>query len=152
MAQELLIMSHAFAGVAAGIAALWAFIELLNASSKNTNRIKIASVTSTVLMWISYFLAADFYIYSYGPDKQIIKSGDWWWAHAFFTESKEHFFFLLILLSMLVVLVVYRTPFETDAAPRRFAQITLMTIFVIVAMAEFFGAVMTAGVRVGGGI
>jgi len=97
--KEIILMLHPTFGVLAILAGVWVFVEVLNTSKNNLQRIKTASVVLVVLMWLSYLFGGYWYVQFYGADKAIIIAGPWPFAHSFFMEVKEHLFFTLLLLS-----------------------------------------------------
>ncbi len=99
MSHQIYLLVHPTFGVLGIIAAVWVFVETLNASPSNLGRIRLAAKTSAVMIWLAYLVAGYFYVFYYGGDKAIIKAGPWPWAHTFFMENKEHMFFIVLLLA-----------------------------------------------------
>lgn len=77
MTNEIILLLHPTFGALAMLAAVWVFVEALNASAPGVERMRTAAKISAVLMWLSYLLAAYFYVALYGPDKAVIKEGPW---------------------------------------------------------------------------
>lgn len=97
--KDLLSLMHPTTGVLAMLAALWVFVDTLNAAEKSEARIKNVSIFCAVLMWLTYLLGGYWYVVYYGADKAIIKAGPWPFGHNFFMEAKEHLFLALLLLA-----------------------------------------------------
>jgi len=99
MSKELILMLHPTFGVLAMIAAVWVFVETLNANDGNVARIRRVALIAAVMIWLTYIVAGYFYVLYYGADKAIIKAGPWPFAHGLFMETKEHLFFMVLLLA-----------------------------------------------------
>lgn len=99
MSEQIILMMHPTFGVLAMIAAVWVFVDTLNASSANDERVRSVSKLAAVLMWLTYVVGGYWYVTYYGGDKAIIKAGPWAFAHSLFMESKEHLFLMLIMLA-----------------------------------------------------
>src|SRR6185437_9809113 len=96
--NEIIMMGHVFFGVACLLAALWVFVETLNASQANQTRIHRISCAAAVCMWIAFFIGGYWYVTSYHADKVIILKGPWPFAHNFCMETKEHLVIMLLML------------------------------------------------------
>lgn len=94
-----LLLSHPAAGGLATLAALWVFVDTLNASNASEARIMRVSLICAGLMWLTYFLGGYLYVVNYAADKAIIKAGPWAFGHNYFMEVKEHVFLMLLLLA-----------------------------------------------------
>ena len=101
MSEQIILMMHPTFGVLALIAAVWVFVDTLNASSSNNERVRSVSKLVAVLMWLTYVVGGYWYVTYYGGDKAIIKTGPWPFAHSLFMEVKEHLFLMLIMLAPL---------------------------------------------------
>jgi len=97
--ENVLLLLHPVIGGLAILAALWVFVDTLNASKSSAARIKNISILCAVLIWMTYFLGGYFYVVYYGVDKAIIKAGPWAFGHNFFMEVKEHLFLMLLILA-----------------------------------------------------
>lgn len=147
MSNELVLMLHPTFGVLAIIAAVWVFVETLNASDVNAGRIRTASVITAVLIWLAYIVGGYWYVVYYGADKTIIKAGPWPFAHSFFMESKEHLFLMLLLLSTFLPIVAFG-----DILRKRATRMTVLWTSALVALMglgmEGAGAFISMGAKV----
>lgn len=57
MSKEILLLLHPMFGVLGVLAALWMFVEVLNASAANVARIRASALAVVVLVWMSYLIA-----------------------------------------------------------------------------------------------
>src|SRR5215469_7309766 len=87
---DALLLIHVLAGVACIIAAVWVFVDTLNASQSNQARIQRVSMVSAICMWISFIVGGYWYVVFYPSDKSVILKGPWPSAHEYFMETKEH--------------------------------------------------------------
>ena len=81
MNNNVILLIHPALGGLATLAALWVFVDTLNAKEASLSRIKNISILCAVLMWLTYFIGGYWYVVHYGADKAIIKSGPWPFAH-----------------------------------------------------------------------
>ncbi len=152
MWKELTTMPHVMFGVFGILCALWVAAEAANSSEANWRRMKLASIGTTIFLWLSYLIGGWWYVVYYGvavsnSDKSIILAGPWKWSHTFFMETKEHFFFMLILLSILLPIVVFRNPVFKERKIRNLTIVIALTIVVLGLGMEGFGAMITKGVK-----
>ena len=96
---EIILMMHVLFGVACVVAAVWVFVDALNASEANLHRIQWVSRAAAVLMWLSFLVGGYWYVVFYPADKAISLRGPWPFAHEYFMETKEHLVILLLLLA-----------------------------------------------------
>lgn len=153
MWKELMIMPHVLFGVFAILFALWVAVEAVNSSETNQNRLKLASIGTTLFLWLSYLSGGWWYVVYYGAavsnsEKSIILAGPWKWSHSFFMETKEHIFFMLILLSLLLPIVTFRNPVFKNRKIRNLTIVIALTIVVLGLGMEGFGAMISKGVKV----
>jgi len=152
MFKELMTMPHVTFGVLGILAALWVVVEAVNSSEANQHRLKLASIGTTLFIWLAYLMGGWFYVVYYGAaesssDKSIILSGPWKWSHLFFMEAKEHIFFMLILLSILLPIVTFRNQLFKDRKIRNLTIVIALTIVVLGLGMEGFGAMISKGVK-----
>jgi hypothetical protein len=149
MSKEIILLLHPMFGVLGVLAALWVFVEVLNASAANIGRIRAAALVVAVVIWLSYLIGGYWYVNYYAPERDLIKSGPWPFAHTFFMETKEHLFFVLLLISTYLPIAAYGI--SARLAGDRGARGLLMTLAGLVAVLglvmEGSGAVMTLGVK-----
>ena len=146
-------MPHVVFGVFGILFAVWVAVEAANSSEANKYRLKLASIGTTLFLWLSYLIGGWWYVVYYGAavsnsDKSIILAGPWKWSHSFFMEAKEHIFFMLILLSILLPIVTYRNPVFKDKKIRNLTIVIALTIVVLGLGMEGFGAMISKGVKV----
>jgi hypothetical protein len=152
MWKELMTMPHVVFGVFGILAAVWVVVEALNGSEANQHRLKLASIGTTLFLWLSYLIGGWWYVVYYGAavsksDKSIILAGPWKWSHSFFMEAKEHIFFMLILLSILLPIVTFRNQVFKDKKIRNLTIVIALTIVVLGLGMEGFGAMISKGVK-----
>jgi hypothetical protein len=152
MFKELMTMPHVVFGVFGILAAFWVVVEAANSSKANQRRLKLASIATTLFMWLSYLMGGWWYVVYYGAaesssDKSIILAGPWKWSHSFFMEAKEHIFFMLILLSILLPIVTFRNQIFKDKKIRNLTIVIALTIVVLGLGMEGFGAMISKGVK-----
>jgi hypothetical protein len=143
---ELLV--HPTFGVLGMVAAVWVFVETLNASKDNESRIRTVAMTSTVLIWLAYLTAGYFYVVHYGADKAVIKEGPWPLAHALFMETKEHIFFLTLLLASFLPIATAGS-IANSRAKRKLILWSSAGVGLLALAMEGAGAVISMGVKVG---
>jgi len=152
MWKELMTMPHVVFGVFGILFAVWVAVEAANSSEANQHRLKLASIGTTLFLWLSYLIGGWWYVVYYGAtvsnsDKSIILAGPWKWSHSFFMEAKEHIFFMLILLSILLPIVTFRNPVFKDWKIRNLTIVIALTIVVLGLGMEGFGAMISKGVK-----
>src|ERR1700761_3389711 len=103
---EALLLIHVMAGVASILAAVWVFVEALNASDENQGRIRRMGIVSAVSMWVSFIVGGYWYVIYYPSDKATILKGPWPAAHEYFMETKEHLVIILLLLATYLPIVL----------------------------------------------
>ena len=147
MSKEVILMMHPTFGVLGLIAAVWAFVEVLNASGTNGGRIRMAGVLTAVLIWLAYVVGGYFYVQFYSADKALILEGPWTYSHSFFMETKEHAFFMLLLLATFLALAV-QGDVSKSAAARKLALYTSGLVVLLIFAMDGAGAMISMGVKV----
>jgi len=152
MWKELTTMPHVVFGVFGILFAVWVAVEAANSSEANQYRLKLASIGTTLFLWLSYLIGGWWYVVYYGAavsnsDRSIILAGPWKWSHSFFMEAKEHIFFMLILLSILLPIVTFRNQVFKDKKIRNLTIVIALTIVVLGLAMEGFGAMISKGVK-----
>lgn len=147
MFKEIVLMLHPAFGVLGVLAAVWVFVETLNAREGNLARTRIMSLATAAFTWTAYVIGGYWYVNFYGADKALIKGGPWPFAHGLFMETKEHVFFALLLLATFLPIAAYR-----NLATSRGARIIVLwsaALIVLMGLAmEGAGAVVAMGVKV----
>ncbi|ACV25505.1 hypothetical protein [Kangiella koreensis] len=146
MSKEIILMLHPTFGILALIAAVWVFVETLNASDANYSRIRSASVLVAILIWLTYIVGGYWYVTFYGGDKAIIKEGPWPFAHSFFMEAKEHLFLMLLLLATFLPIAAWGD--IVKQIPRRKVVLWSSALVVLLTLTmEGAGAIISLGVK-----
>lgn len=152
MWKELMTMPHVIFGVFGILFALWVAVEAANSSEANQRRLKLASIGTTLFLWLTYLIGGWWYVVYYGAavsnsDKSIILAGPWKWSHSFFMETKEHIFFMMLFLSILLPIVTFRNQIFKDTKVRNLTIVIALTIVVLGLGMEGFGAMISKGVK-----
>jgi hypothetical protein len=146
-ASEIILFAHPTFGVLGMIAALWVFVEALNASAANQSRIKIAAYATTACILLAWVLGGFWYVTYYAAEKAAILKGPWPWAHDFFMETKEHLFFIPLILALYLPIVASRR--LASNATARAMVLTVAGFIVLNALAiEGAGAIINHGAKV----
>lgn len=146
--KELILALHPTFGVLAVLAAVWVFVDALNAGTAPAARIRDAALVVTAFLWLSFLFGGYWYVQYYAADKAIIKAGPWPFAHGFFMETKEHLFFTLLLLGTYLPITV-RNDLAADRGARLLA-LTVAALVVLLGLAmEGAGALIGLGVKMG---
>jgi hypothetical protein len=141
-----ILMSHVLFGVACIVAAVWLFVDVLNAHEGNLRRIRVVSWTAAAVMWIAFIIAGYWYVVHYKADKEVILKGPWPWAHNMFMETKEHLVILLLLLVTYLPIAASNNLATNPAARRVMLWVTaLVAILALVADGE--GGIIASGVK-----
>ena len=144
---EIILMTHVLFGVACVVAGVWVFVEVLNASTANVERIKWASRIAAVCMWLSFIAGGYWYVVHYPADKAVILKGPWPFAHEYFMETKEHLVIILLLLATYLPIAA-SNPLATNRDARRLVLWVAALIPLLGLMVEGHGAIIAMGVKV----
>lgn len=147
MSHQIWLLIHPTFGVLGMAAALWVFVEALNAREGNAARMRLAAILSTVFIWCAYLTAGYFYVFFYGSDKALILAGPWPWAHKLFMESKEHLFFLVLMLATLLPITTSAKVYASRSARTLVLWTSSFVVLTALAM-EGAGAIIGMGVKV----
>ncbi len=95
MWKELMTMPHVIFGVFGILFALWVAVEAANSSEANQRRLKLASIGTTLFLWLTYLIGGWWYVVYYGAavsnsDKSIILAGPWKWSHSPDFDSRKN--------------------------------------------------------------
>lgn len=144
---EIILMGHVLFGVGCIIAAVWVFVEVLNASQANRERIKWVSRAAAIFMWLAIFFGGYWYVVFYKTDKAIILKGPWPFAHSFFMETKEHLVIMLLMLATYLPIAA-SNDLVADKGARRLVLWVAVMVCVLGLMIEGHGAIIAMGVKV----
>jgi hypothetical protein len=145
--SDIVLFAHPTFGVLGIIAAVWVFVEALNASEANRRRTWLASLAVTACIAAAWVLGGYWYVTYYAAEKAIILKGPWPFAHSLFMETKEHLFFIPLLLALYL-------PFAARLrlAVNRPARAMVMAVAALIVLnglaIEGAGAVINYGVKV----
>jgi hypothetical protein len=145
--SDIVLLAHAGFGVLGTLAALWVFVEALNANPENASRIRTAAVIAAVFMVMAWILGGDWYLHFYPADKALILRGPWPFAHDVFMETKEHLFFLTLTLSLYLPIAAREKLFASAVARKMVLCVAMLIVLSGLGM-EGFGAIVNHGAKV----
>ena len=146
--SDIILFAHPTFGVLGILAAVWVFVEALNASEANRSRIRLAAFVVAGCIVLAAVLGGYWYTVFYGHEKAIILKGPWPFAHSFFMETKEHVVIMLLLLATYFPIAA-ANDMAGNAAARRL-MLWVSGLFALIALAaEGMGATIALGVKVG---
>jgi len=148
MNNNVILLIHPALGGIATLAALWVFVDTLNASEASRSRIKNISILCAVLMWLTYIIGGYWYVVHYAPEKAIIKAGPWPFAHGFFMETKEHVFLMLLLLATYLPIAASGNLATSKGARKVVLWVSGLIVPVSLSM-EGSGAILSIAVKIG---
>jgi hypothetical protein len=129
------------------MAALWVFVETLNAHAGNSSRTQTAAFLVALCMAAAWICGGYWYVHFYPPEKTLILTGPWPFAHNLFMETKEHLFFVTGILALLLPIATRESLYSNSAA--RKLVLSIAGLIVISGLAvEGAGAVINHGVKV----
>jgi asparagine N-glycosylation enzyme membrane subunit Stt3 len=145
--SDIILFAHPTFGVLGIMAAVWVFVEALNASDRNPRRIWLGSIAVTACIAAAWLLGGYWYTVYYGPEKAIILKGPWPWAHNFVMETKEHLFFIPLILAFYLPFVA-----RLDLLRKPKARAMVMVVAALIGLnslaIEGAGAIINYGVKV----
>jgi hypothetical protein len=145
--SDVILLVHAALGVTGCMAALWVFIEALNAQPANAVRTQTAALVAAVCMAGAWVCGGFWYVHFYPTEKALILKGPWPFAHNLFMETKEHLFFITAILSFLLPIAT-REKLDLNSSARKLV-LSVAALIVITGLAvEGAGAVIDHGVKV----
>lgn len=145
--SDAVLLGHAAFGVAGSLAALWVFVEALNARSENIGRIRKAAWIAAASIVGAWICGGYWYLHFYPAERAVILAGPWPFAHNVFMETKEHLFFVTAILALLLPLAA-RGPLHANEYSRKLV-LSIAGLVAITGMAmEGAGAVIDHGVKV----
>jgi len=145
--SDVLLLAHAAFGATGCVAAIWVFVEALNAGPANAVRIKTAALVVTVCMAAAWICGGYWYLHFYPAEKALILKGPWPAAHNLFMETKEHLFFVTAILAFLLPITTREKLYSNSVA--RTLVLSVAGLIAITGLAlEGAGAVIDHGVKV----
>lgn len=146
-ASDVILLAHAGFGVLGILAAVWVFVEALNAREENAKRIRNASLAVAFFMIGAWILGGDWYLHFYPAEKALILKGPWPFAHNLFMETKEHLFFLTLILALYLPIAAFEK-LHANASARKMVLWVAMLIALSGFAIEGFGAVINHGAKI----
>ena len=145
--SDVVLLAHAAFGVAGCLAAVWVFVEVLNAQPANVARIKTAAVVAAICMAGAWTCGGYWYVHFYPAEKALILKGPWPFAHNLFMETKEHLFFVTAILAFLLPVATCEK-LSSNSAARKLVLCIAGLIAITGLAVEGAGAVIDHGVKV----
>lgn len=145
--RDVILLAHAAFGSLAGLAALWVFIEALNARPESVGRIYKAALVASISMGMAWILGGYWYVHFYPADKPIILKGPWPFAHNPFMETKEHLVFITGILAFYLPIAVRDKIYANSIARKMVLSVAILIVLTDLA-AEGAGAIISRGVTV----
>jgi hypothetical protein len=145
--SDTILLAHAASGVAGCLAAVWVFVEALNARPGNAVRLRRGSLAVAVCISAAWICGGYWYVHFYPAEKALILQGPWPFAHNIFMETKEHLFFVTAILAFLLPITARENLYSNSAA-RKLVLSVAGLIAVTGLMLEGAGAIIDHGVKV----
>ena len=145
--SDIILLAHAGFGVTGCLAAIWVFVETLNASEGNAGRIRFAALVAAICMAAAWICGGYWYVNFYPAEKALILKGPWPFAHNLFMETKEHLFFVTGILALFLPIAV-RENLASNRAARGLVLAVSMMVAVTGLAVEGAGAAIDHGVKV----
>lgn len=145
--SDVILLAHAAFGVTGCLAAVWVFVEALNASPANAVRLRRVAFFVAVCMSAAWICGGYWYVHFYPAEKAVILQGPWPFAHNLFMETKEHLFFVTAILAILLP-VIAREKLYTNSAGRKLVLSVAGLIAITGLAVEGAGAIIDHGVKV----
>lgn len=145
--SDILLLAHAGFGVTGCLAAVWVFVEALNAQPANARRMRTAALVTALSMAGAWICGGYWYVHFYPLEKTLILRGPWPFAHNLFMETKEHLFFITAILAFLLP-VAAREKVYANAAARKLVLSVAALIAITGLAVEGAGAVIEHGAKV----
>ncbi|MBU1230163.1 MAG: hypothetical protein KKA55_10380 [Proteobacteria bacterium] len=142
-----ILLLHALTGMLFILAAGFVFVDTLNASAANLERIRSMSRLAAGMLWLTYFIGGYWYVVNYAPEKAFILKGPWTFSHSFFMETKEHVFLALLLLGTFLPIVA-TNDIPNSPAARKFMLWTSALLLLVGFGLDGAGAIISLGAKV----
>jgi hypothetical protein len=145
--SDVILLGHAASGILGTLAALWVFVEALNAREENARRIWVGAAAVAASMCAACVLGGYWYLTAYPAEKAIILKGPWPSAHNVFMETKEHLFFVTLILALYLPIAA-ADQLHTNAMARKMVLCVALLIVLSGMAIEGAGAIVNHGVKV----
>jgi hypothetical protein len=146
-ASDVILLAHAGFGILGTLAAVWVFVDALNAREGNARRIQTAALIVSACMVAAWILGGEWYLHFYPADKALILRGPWPFAHNLFMETKEHLFFLTLILSLYLPIAAGQKLHSSESARKMVLSVALLIALSGLGM-EGFGAIVNHGAEI----
>ena len=146
-ASDLILLAHAGCGATGCLAAIWVFVEALNATPGNAARLQRVALVVALCMSAAWICGGYWYVHFYAAERALILQGPWPFAHNFFMETKEHLFFVVAILALLLPIAAREKVYSNLAARKLVLSIAGLVAIAGLAV-EGAGAVIDHGVKV----
>lgn len=144
---DVILLAHAAFGVTGCLAALWVFVEALNAQPANAVRIQVAALVAAVCMIGAWLCGGYWYLHFYPAERVLILNGPWPFAHNLFMETKEHLFFATAILAFLLPIATREKLYSNPSARKLVLSVAGLILFTGLSL-EGAGAVIDHGVKI----
>lgn len=144
--NDLILFAHPTFGVLGILAAVWVFVEALNAREGNAARTRVAAWVASVCTALAGLFGGYWYVRFYEADKIFILAGPWPWAHSVIMEFKEHLFFIPLILALYLPFAARDRLFANTAARRMVLFVAALIVLSGLAL-EGAGAVLSSAVK-----
>jgi len=145
--SDAILLAHAGFGVTGCLAALWVFLEALNAQPGNAARARAAALVTAVSMAAAWICGGYWYVHFYPAEKALILTGPWPFAHNLVMETKEHLFLITGMLAFLLPVVTREKLYSNSAARKLVLSVAALIVITGLAV-EGAGAVIEHGAKV----
>ena len=145
--SDVTLLGHAVFGIAGTLAALWVFVDALNAREENASRIRKGAAAAAISMCAACVLGGYWYLSFYPAEKAIVLRGPWPLAHTLFMETKEHLFFLTLILALYLPVAAAERLYANPAA-RAMVLCVALSIVVTGIVIEGAGAIIDHSVKI----
>lgn len=145
--SDVVLLGHAACGILGTLAALWVFVEALNARAENARRIRGGAAAVAISMCAACVLGGYWYLTAYPAEKAIILKGPWPSAHNVFMETKEHLFFVTLILALYLPIAAADQLYANATSRKMVLCVALLIVLSGMAI-EGAGAIVNHGVKV----
>jgi len=145
-ASDVVLLGHATFGALGTLAALWVFVEALNAREENASCIRGSGAAVAICMGAACIPGGYWYLRFYPAEKAIILQGSWP-AHNLFMETKEYLFFAMLIL-VLYLPIAAADKLYANASARKMVLCVALLIALTGMAIEGVGAVIDHGVKI----
>jgi len=145
--SDVILLAHAGFGVTGCLAALWVFVEALNARPENASRIRMTALVAAAAMAGAWLCGGYWYVRFYPAEKALLLKGPWPFAHSVFMETKEHLFFITGILAFLLPITARERLYSNSSARKLVLAVAALVAITGLAV-EGAGAVIDHGVKV----